>query len=65
MDNGTVHLLWKGMETVNKVKSSLIQHRYQKIEIELAEDYNHTLFTKLHPNSTADEFEQIDIEGPV
>jgi hypothetical protein len=56
-----IRLTWHGLETLEAVPKLLNQT--EQIEIELPNDYNHALFSTLHPEASTAELEDIDISG--
>lgn len=52
---------WKGRETVPMV-SQLLEYTEQ-IELQLAPEYNHALFRKLHPEAPRATLERVDRTG--
>lgn len=56
-----IELMWHGRETIEAVKELLNQT--EQIEIELPDNYNHSLFRALHPDASAAELEDIDDSG--
>ncbi len=56
-----IHLQWNGRETVPMVGQML--GRTELIEIQLAPEYNHALFQKLHPEAPRAAVENIDKSG--
>ena len=51
-------LTWRGQETIESVMALL--DRTMRIEIELPANYNHALFSLLHPGKTASAVESVD-----
>jgi hypothetical protein len=52
---------WNGRETVPMVSQVIAYSR--QIEIQLAPEYNHALFLKLHPDAPLTEKESVDKSG--
>jgi len=52
---------WNGRETVPMVNQVIAYSR--QIEIQLAPEYNHALFRKLHPEAPLSEVESVDKSG--
>ncbi|MBA4143737.1 MAG: hypothetical protein H0X43_12235 [Nitrosospira sp.] len=56
-----VKLPWHGHETIESIPSLL--ETAQEIEITLPSNYNHSLFSLLHPDEPAAQLENIDASG--
>jgi hypothetical protein len=62
MERGAkIQLLWGGQVTTRKIQSLIGQSAY--IEIQLAPEYNHVLFSRLHSAAAQAGPEDIDITG--
>ena len=56
-----IRLTWHGKETADKVAGLLDE--VERIEILLAPEYHHVLFSRLYPNASRAQLEDLDVEG--
>jgi hypothetical protein len=56
-----IKLPWHGHETIESIPALLVAA--QRIEITLPPNYNHALFSVLHPNEPPAQLEDIDASG--
>ena len=61
MAGTSTDLLWRGAETVRAACATLARHG--KVEVQLPADYHHAVFTRLHPQASPGQAEEVDITG--
>jgi hypothetical protein len=56
-----IRLTWHGLESIEAAKEAL--QRHGNVELQLPDDFHHTLFVHLHPGSAPVGSEQVDETG--